>query len=71
MLEGSLPDDLERFQLFSLSNVLDWSDDALAADWGQRIGRAARPGSAVLLRQLNNSRPVERFFPQLEFDASC
>jgi S-adenosylmethionine-diacylglycerol 3-amino-3-carboxypropyl transferase len=61
--------ELERFDLFSLSNVFDWSDDALVADWASRIKRAARPGSVVLLRQLNNTRDLRRHFaPELVFD---
>jgi S-adenosylmethionine-diacylglycerol 3-amino-3-carboxypropyl transferase len=67
---GSLPEvpSLERFGLFSLSNVFDWSADELAADWGARIDGAARPGAAVIIRQLNNRREVARFFPHFRFD---
>jgi len=70
VIEGSLPEvaHLERFDLFSLSNVFDWSDDALAADWGARIARAAKPGAAVLIRQLNNRREIARFFPGFQFE---
>jgi S-adenosylmethionine-diacylglycerol 3-amino-3-carboxypropyl transferase len=68
---GSLPDvpALDRFDLYSLSNIFDWSDDALVADWAARLKRAARPGSVVLLRQLNNGRDLRRHFePELRFD---
>jgi S-adenosylmethionine-diacylglycerol 3-amino-3-carboxypropyl transferase len=73
IIEGSLPEvagrfDLGRFDLFSLSNVFDWSDDALVADWGGRIARAAHAGAAVLIRQRNNRREVARFFPGFRFD---
>jgi len=71
LVEGSLPDvpGLDRFQVFSLSNVLDWSDDEQAAAWGRALRAAARPGSAVLVRQLNNRRDVRRFFaPEFTFD---
>ncbi len=62
--------DLSRYSLYSLSNVLDWSDDRLAARWGGVLQRAAPVGSAVLIRQLNNRRDVERFFrPTFTFDA--
>lgn len=63
LIEGTLLDvpDLERFDVFSLSNVFDWSDDALAASWAGAL-RDARPGAAVILRQLNNHRDVRRFF---------
>lgn len=61
--------DLARFELFSLSNVFDWSDDDLVADWARRLARAARPGSIVLLRQLNNTRDLRRHFaPAFVFD---
>ena len=64
LCEGALPDvpDLFRFDLFSLSNVFDWSDDALVDRWAQALRTHARPGSAVLLRQLNNQRDLRRFF---------
>jgi S-adenosylmethionine-diacylglycerol 3-amino-3-carboxypropyl transferase len=69
LVEGQLDDvgDLARFGVVSLSNVLDWSDDALAAAWGARL-RALRPGAAVLIRQLNNGRAVRRFFEGFAFD---
>jgi len=61
--------ELERFDLYSLSNVFDWSDDALVAAWAGRLARAARPGSVVLLRQLNNTRDLRRHFaPAFVFD---
>jgi len=71
LLEGSLLDvpDLGRFDVFSLSNVFDWSDDALVAGWADALRRGARPGSAVVMRQLNNGRDLRRFFePDFAFD---
>jgi S-adenosylmethionine-diacylglycerol 3-amino-3-carboxypropyl transferase len=71
LVEGSLPDvsGLERFDVISLSNIFDWSDDALVASWAGLLCREARPGCAVLLRQLNNQRDLRRFFePAFEFD---
>lgn len=59
---------LERFDLFSLSNIFDWSDDALVARWGRLLSQTARPGAAVLLRQLNNRRDLRRWFPAFRFD---
>lgn len=61
---------LDRFQLFSLSNVFDWSEDALVASWGARLGKEARPGAAVVIRQLNNRRDVRRHFPEFRFDSA-
>jgi len=72
LIEGSLPEvaELDRFDLYSLSNIFDWSGDALVADWGARLSRAARPGAQVLIRQLNNRRDVTRFFDGFHFDAA-
>lgn len=71
LIESSLPQvpELPRFALYSLSNVFDWSDDALTASWARAIAQASQPGAAVLIRQLNNRREVRRFFaPEFEFD---
>jgi len=71
LVEGSLPDvsGLERFDVLSLSNIFDWSDDSLVASWAARLIREAKPGSALLLRQLNNQRDLRRFFqPAFVFD---
>lgn len=71
--ESSLPQvpELGRFRLYSLSNVFDWSDDALTAAWAHAIVQASQPGAAVLIRQLNNRRNVRRFFaPHFEFNSA-
>ena len=64
LCEATLPDvpNLARFDLFSLSNVFDWSDDALVDTWVSALRTHARSGGAVLLRQLNNQRDLRRFF---------
>lgn len=60
---------LERFQVFSLSNIFDWSKDDLVARWGALLKANAPSGAAVLVRQLNNRRDVRRFFePEFTFD---
>ena len=66
LVHGQLGDvpDLGRFDVVSLSNVFDWSDDALVASWAQTLGRALRPGALVVLRQLNNRRDLGRFFDE-------
>lgn len=54
--------------LFSLSNVFDWSDDALVERWADHLAGAA-PGAVVLIRQLNNQRDLRGFFaPAWRFD---
>ena len=73
LVEGGLDrvPDLDRFDLYSLSNVFDWSDDALVADWAERLKRAARPGATVLLRQLNNERDLRPWLePAFRFDGA-
>jgi S-adenosylmethionine-diacylglycerol 3-amino-3-carboxypropyl transferase len=71
LVRGSLLDveDLARFELFSLSNVFDWSTDGLVEEWARTLARHARPGSAILIRQLNNRRDLRHFFrPAFAFD---
>jgi S-adenosylmethionine-diacylglycerol 3-amino-3-carboxypropyl transferase len=46
---------LERFEVVSLSNIFDWSDEALVAAWARAL-RVLSPGSLVVYRQLNNQR---------------
>ncbi|MEM9189115.1 MAG: DUF3419 family protein [Myxococcota bacterium] len=61
---------LDRFDFISLSNITDWMDrddiEALGAD----LRRHCRPGTTLLLRQLNNqvdlSKPFSGFRPDLE-----
>lgn len=71
LIEGTLLDvpDLERFEFIHLSNIFDWSDDALVASWAERLVREAKPGARIFLRQLNNQRALRRFFePAFVFD---
>ncbi len=71
LVEGSLTDvrDLARFDVISLSNVFDWSDDSLVAQWAQHLAAHAKPGTRVLMRQLNNTRDLRRHFePAFRFD---
>lgn len=60
LLLGSLQDvpQLSRFDLLSLSNILDWSDDAQTAAWAEALRAGAKNGSAILVRQLNNHRDL-------------
>lgn len=55
--------------LFSLSNIFDWSDDVLVTRWAQHLVEHAAPGTVVVMRQLNNTRDLRRFFaPAFRFD---
>jgi S-adenosylmethionine-diacylglycerol 3-amino-3-carboxypropyl transferase len=71
LIEGSLLDvpELDRFGLISLSNIFDWSSDALVESWARRLIEQTKPGTHVLVRQLNNQRDLHRFFaPEFRFD---
>lgn len=64
LVHGSLPDvpSLERFRLVSLSNIFDWSDDALVREWAELLATKLRPGAMVVVRKLNNHRDIGRVF---------
>lgn len=63
----SVPD-LERFDVVSLSNIFDWSDESLVVEWAAAL-QALAPGSLVVWRQLNNQRDWRpRFAPHFEED---
>lgn len=71
LIEGSLLEvpELDRFELISLSNIFDWSSDALVESWARRLSEQTKPGTHVLIRQLNNHRDIRRFFaPEFRFD---
>jgi S-adenosylmethionine-diacylglycerol 3-amino-3-carboxypropyl transferase len=71
LIEGSLLEvpELERFGVISLSNVFDWSSDALVESWAGRLIEQTKPGTHVLVRQLNNQRDLRRFFaPEFRFN---
>lgn len=64
-VQGSLEaaGDLRQVRLASLSNIFDWSDDALVSHWAARL--AALPsGATVLIRVLNNARDIRPMFAQ-------
>lgn len=71
LVHGSLEDvpALERFGVVSLSNIFDWARDELAQSWARVLAPRLRPGSLVLVRQLNNRRELGRFFePAFELE---
>ncbi|MDP1828872.1 MAG: DUF3419 family protein [Archangium sp.] len=60
--------ELERFDVVSLSNIFDWSDESLVVEWATAL-RALSRGSLVVWRQLNNQRDWRpRFAPHFEED---
>ncbi len=73
LVEGSLQDvsDLERYDLLSLSNVLDWSDASETARWADTLQQRAKRGAIVLVRQLNNQRDLSPALgPDFALDAA-
>lgn len=57
------------FDFVSLSNVLDWMDDAACRTLLQRLGTELRPGSTILWRQLNDPRHlIGHCAPAFAFD---
>lgn len=70
-VHGTLLDvpDLERFQVVSLSNLLDGMDDEEIATWARALKTALAPGSAILIRQMNSTQKLRPFFePEFRFD---
>ena len=58
----------ERFDVVSLSNIFDWSDESLVVEWATTLRALAR-GSLVVWRQLNNQRDWRpRFAPHFVED---
>ncbi len=71
LMEGSLTDvpDLSEYGVVSLSNVFDWSDDALTKSWADALRASCAPGTWIVIRQLNNTRDLRPFFaPDFVFD---
>lgn len=60
---GGVPDvpGLERFGLVHLSNIFDWADERVAAEWIEAL-HALKRGAVVSLRQLNNQRDWRPLF---------
>lgn len=60
---------LDRFDLLSLSNVFDWSDDQQISEWLSWLSKRVRVGSRLLIRQLNNQRDLRPWLePAFELD---
>ena len=61
--EGNICDvpNLQDFEMISLSNLFDWSDDSFVHQCVKGLSNI-RSGSSVLLRQLNNHKDWSPFF---------
>ena len=62
-MHGELTDvnEISRFQLISLSNIFDWSDDNLVEKWANYL-KDIESGSCITIRQLNNDRDIKKYF---------
>lgn len=59
------------YHLIVLSNILDWSSEGEAESLARPALDALAPGGYLLLRQLNNVRPLPRcWMSELDFDPS-
>ncbi|MBI4575882.1 MAG: DUF3419 domain-containing protein [Planctomycetes bacterium] len=57
------------FDLYSLSNLCDWAGDDEVRSWARHLAFHARPGAVLVVRSLNNDRPLEPYFePHFAFD---
>ena len=64
-IHGQLTDvkEISKFNLISLSNIFDWSDDNLVSKWSKYL-QNLKSGSYVTIRQLNNSRNLNKYFDE-------
>ena len=61
--EGNVCDvpNLNSFDVISLSNLFDWSDESFIVQCVKKLSKI-KPGSSILLRQLNNHKDWSLFF---------
>ena len=64
MVEGTLDrvPELQRFDLISLSNIMDWMPLAESASLISYLQNEMKPGASVLYRQLNNYTDLSTYF---------
>ena len=73
MVEGTLDQvpELQRFDLISLSNIMDWMPLAEIASVIGHLQNGMKSGASVLYRQLNNYTDLSTYFgDSFEFDAA-
>jgi S-adenosylmethionine-diacylglycerol 3-amino-3-carboxypropyl transferase len=71
LIHGELADvpDLRRFDVISLSSLLDGLDDSLVERCAKKLADEVKPGCAVLLRQKTTTRDLRPLFaPAFAFD---
>lgn len=62
-MQGSIAeagDAIAEADLVQLSNIFDWMSHEEAADTLRVVAARIRPGAVLVIRQLNNRRPIER-----------
>ena len=64
MIEGTLIDvsDLQRYDIISLSNIMDWMPLFEIASLIKHLQNGMRSGAIVLYRQLNNNTDLSTYF---------
>ena len=73
MVEGTLAEvpELQRFDLISLSNIMDWMPLTEIAALMEQLQSGMKSGASVLYRQLNNSTDLSAYFgDSFEFDTA-
>lgn len=61
--------DIERYQLISLSNILDWMESQELVLLAQKLGQKMSSGSILVFRQLNHRKELESVFKEwFEFE---
>jgi len=60
--------DFSSYDLISLSNLFDWMEPEVISKVTRRLSDEVRPGSVVLVRQLNNHTDLRPYFRGFRFD---
>lgn len=64
-------EDLHTYDFVNLSNIYDWMGDEQKNTLSRRLVEEMKPGATLLIRQLNNSKNLKKYFqPEFEFDES-
>ena len=58
------------YDFISLSNLFDWMEPGVIGTVTRRLSEETRPGTVVLLRQLNNDNDFRPSFSGFRFDAA-
>ena len=69
LIEGDIysVENLQNFQLIQLSNIFDWLDQEQSKKIIEYLNKHVKKGSLLLIRQLNNNRPLATYLDQYEY----